>query len=78
MSSTHTCPAPHLAADTERLQWVEAEPASVSCLSEAVHELGVERPLQGRQTHQDYVLLLRGQLVLQDVMASSGMKRKSQ
>lgn len=64
--------SPHLAADTESLQWVEAEPAGVSGLSEAVHELCVERPLQRRQAHQDHMLLLGGQLVPQDIMASSG------
>lgn len=63
---------PHLAADTKSLQWVEAEPAGVTCLSEAVHELGVERPLQGRQTHKDHVFLLGGQLVHQDIVASPG------
>lgn len=73
----HTCPPPHLAADAESLQWVEAEPASVSCLFEAVHKLCVERPLEGRQTHQDHMLLFGGQLVLQDVMTSSGIKDES-
>lgn len=66
----------HLAADAESLQWVEAEPAGVPCLSEAVHELCVERPLQGGQTHQDHMLLFRGQLVLQDVMTSPGTETK--
>lgn len=70
----NTCPPPHLAADAESLQWIEAEPASVSCLFEAVHKLCVERPLQGRQANQDHMLLFRGQLVLQDVMTSSGIK----
>lgn len=65
---------PHLAADTESLQRVEAEPADVSCLPEAVHELGVERPLQRRQTHKDHMFLLGGQLVPQDVVASPGLK----
>lgn len=64
---------PHLTADAESLQRVEAEPASVSCLSEAVHELCVKRPLQRRQTHQDHMLLLGGQLVPQHVMTSPGM-----
>lgn len=67
--------ARHLAADAESLQWVEAEPAGVPCLSEAVHELCVERPLQGRQTHQDHVLLFRGKVVLQDVMTSPGTNK---
>ena len=75
-SVPHTRPPPHLAADAEGLQWVEAEPARVSCLSEAVHELCVECPLQGGQTHQDHMLLFRGQLVPQDVMTSSGIKMK--
>lgn len=70
----HTCPPPHLAADAESLQRVEAEPAGVSCLSEAIHELCVERPLQGRQTHQDHMLFFRGQLVLQDIMTTSEIK----
>lgn len=65
---------PHLAADAKRFERVEAEPARVSCLSEAVHELCVEGPLQGRQTHQNHMLLLRRQLVLQDIVASSGLK----
>lgn len=69
---------PHLAADTEGLEWVEAEPAGVSCLSEAVHELGVERPLQRGQTDQDHMLFLRGQLVLQDIVASPGGGKRSQ
>ncbi len=69
------CPPPHLAADTESLQRVEAEPARVSCLSEAVHELCVERPLQGRQTHQDHMFLFRGKLVPQNVMTSSRIKK---
>lgn len=71
----HTRPPPHLAADAESLQRVEAEPARVSCLSEAAHELCVERPLQGRQAHQDHMFLFRGQLVSQDVMTSSGKTR---
>ena len=73
-SVPHPCapPPPHLAADGERLQGVEAEPAAVACLSEAVHELCVERPLQGRQTHQDHMFLFGGQLVLQDVVTPPG------
>lgn len=66
---------PHLAADTESLQRVEAEPPSVPGLLEAVHKLGVERPLQGGEPHQDHVLLLGGQLVLQDIVAPPGMKK---
>lgn len=69
------CPPPHLAADTESLQRVQAEPARVSCLSEAVHELCVECPLQGRQTYQDHMFLFRGKLVPQDIMTSSGIKK---
>lgn len=72
----HTLP-PHLAADTKSLQWVEAEPAGVSCLPEAVHELCVERPLQSRQTHKDHMFLLGGQLVPQDVVASPGLNTGS-
>lgn len=71
----NTCPPPHLAADTESLQWIEAEPASVPCLFEAVHKLCVERPLQGRQANQDNMFLFGGQLVLQDVMTSSGIRQ---
>lgn len=67
-------PSPHLAADTESLQRVEAKPACVSCLPEAVHELCVERPLQGGQTHQEHMFLFRGQLVPQDVMTSPRIK----
>lgn len=67
---------PNLAADAESLQRVQAEPAGVSRLSEAVHELGVERPLQGGQAHQDHVLLLRWQLVLQDIVTSSARKTR--
>lgn len=70
----NTCTPPHLAADAESLQGIEAEPASVSCLFEAVHKLCVERPLQGRQANQDHMFLFRGQLVLQDVMTSSAIK----
>lgn len=70
----HRFPPPHLAANTESLQRVETEPAGVSCLSEAGHELRVECPLQGRQTDQDHMLLLRGQLVLQYIVSSSGIK----
>lgn len=77
-SLLHTCLAPpHLAADTESLQWVEAEPAAVSSFFEAVHKLCVERPLERRQTHQDHMLLLRRQLVLQDIMTSSETKTKA-
>lgn len=61
----------HLAADAEGLEWVQTEPARVARLSEAVHELGVERPLEGRQSDQDHVLLLRRQLLFQDVMAAT-------
>lgn len=65
----------HLTADTKRLQWVEAEPPSVPSLFETVHKLSVECPLQGRQTHQDHMFLFRGQLVSQDVMTLSRMKK---
>lgn len=67
---------PYLTADAESLQWVEAEPTSVPCLFEAVHKFCVERPLQGRESHQEHVLLLGGQLVLQDIMTSPGMTMK--
>lgn len=67
-------PPSHLTADRESLQWVEAEPSSVSCLFEAVHKFGVERPLQGGESHQDHMLLFGGQLVPQDIVTSSGMK----
>lgn len=63
----------YLTADAESLQWVEAEPARVACLFEAVHKFGVERPLQGRESHQEHMLLLGGQLVPQDIMTSSGI-----
>lgn len=73
LSYTGRCPlVPHLAADAESLQRVQAEPAAVSRLLKAAHELGVERPLEGGQTHQDHVFLFGRQLVLQDVVASSG------
>lgn len=70
-----TLPA-HLAADAESLQRVEAEPTGVPCLFEAVHKLCVERPLQGREPHQEHMLLLGGQLVLQDIMTSPGVMMK--
>lgn len=69
-------PPPHLAADAEGLQRVQAEPAAVSCLFEAVHELRVQRPLEGGQTHQDHMFLFGRQLVLQDVVTSSGPKMR--
>lgn len=64
----------NLAADAESFQWVEAEPTSVPSLLEAVHKFRVERPLQGRESHQEHMLLLGGQLVLQNIMTSSGMR----
>lgn len=66
----------HLAADTESLEGVEAEPAAVARVPEALHELCVERPLQGTQAHQDDMLLFVWQLVPQHIMASSGHKHK--
>lgn len=62
----------NLAADAEGLERVEAQPAAVACLSEAVHKLSVKGPLQGRQAHHDHVLVLGGQLVPQNVVASPG------
>lgn len=62
----------HLAADAEGLEGVEAEPAAVAGLPEAVHELGVESPLQGAQPHQDDVLLLLRQLGAQHVVTPPG------
>lgn len=67
---------PHLTADRERLQRVEAEPPSVPCLFETVHKFCVERPLQGRESHQDDMLLFGGQLVPQDIVTSSAVKIK--
>ena len=60
----------HLAAHAEGLQGVEAQPATVAGLPEAVHELRVERSLDGRQSHQHHMLLLGGELVSQHVVAS--------
>ena len=66
--------AANLAADAEGLEGVEAEPARVAGLREAVHELGVQHPLQGGQPNQDHMLLLGRQLVPQDVVATSWNK----
>lgn len=59
-----------LAADAKSFKWVEAEPAAVPCLSKALHELGVQRLLNGREPHQDHKLLLIWEVVSQHVMTS--------
>ena len=69
--------AAHLAADAEGLERVEAEPARAAGLLEAAHELGVERPLQRGQPHQDHLLLLGRQLAPQDVVAPPWSQKKT-
>lgn len=60
----------YLTTDTESFEWVQPQPATVACISEAVHEFSVKGPLDLGQTYQNDVLLLRWQLNLQHVVAS--------
>lgn len=65
----------HLTAHTEGLEWVETEPTTVPSLSEAVHKLGIERPLDGRQPHQDHMLLLGRKLISQYIVTTSAHQK---
>lgn len=47
----------HLTAHAERLQRIQPQPAAIPGVPESVHELSVEVPLDGGQTHQDDVFL---------------------
>lgn len=35
----------YLTADTEGLEWVQSQPATVACIAEPVHELRIKGPL---------------------------------
>lgn len=67
----------YLAAHAEGFERIETEPAAVPRLTETIHELFIQRPLERGETHQDHVLLFHGQLCAQDVMTTSEKKNKN-
>lgn len=60
----------YLTTDTESFEGVQSQPATVACISEAVHELCVKGSLDLGQTYQNDVFFLRRELNLQHVVAS--------
>lgn len=60
----------YLTTDTESFEWVQPQPATVACITEAVHELRVKGPLDLGQTYQNDMFFLGWELDLQHVVAS--------
>lgn len=68
----------YLAANAEGFERIQTQPAIVPCFPKAFHEFGIQRSLNGRESHQDDMLLLGRKLVSQDIVAPSGTHKKQQ
>lgn len=66
----------YLTAHAKGFEWIETKPATVPSLAETIHELFIECPLEGGETHQDHVFLFTGQLSAQHVMTPPSKHRQ--